>query len=231
MISLFNELLLRPLFNLTVFLYDVLPGSDFGLAIIFLTIMIKIIFLPLTIKTLRSQKAINQINPEVKKIKDKFKNDKAAQSAAILQLYKDNNINPVAGCLPLLIQIPILIGLYRAFIAGFEPESLNLLYSFINNPGQIEKISFGIVDVSSSSPILAVVAATTQFFQMKHSIGSMTESSGQTKEMQVMSRQMLYFFPIIIIIIGWSLPAGLMFYWITTTLVSVIEQTYIKKLK
>ena len=229
MIALFNEILFKPLFNATVFLYNILPGSDFGLAIIVLTILIRIVFLPLTAKTIRSQKALSEINPKVQEIKEKYKGDKTAQSAAILQLYKENNVNPLSGCFPLLIQIPILIALYQAFIAGFEPESLNFLYAFIENPGQINKISLGFIDISSSSPVLAVLAATTQFFQMKTTTKMMQSSMSSNKQAEALNKQMLYFFPVIIIIIGWNLPAGLMFYWITTTIVSTMEQIYLRK--
>jgi len=232
--ELYNTILYKPLFNAVVFLYGVLPGQDFGLAIVALTIIIRLVFFPLTVKTIRSQRALSRINPKMKEIREKFKNDAQAQSAAIMNLYKENNINPLSGCLPLLIQLPILIALYQAFGAGFKPENLELLYSFVKNPGSINAISFGFLDITKSSPILTITAGISQFFQLKQNSSLMGQAggaggSGGQKEIQAMNKQMLYFFPVMIIIIGWNLPAGLLLYWLVTTAFSVGEQMYIKR--
>ncbi|OGN01274.1 MAG: hypothetical protein A3G51_01575 [Candidatus Yanofskybacteria bacterium RIFCSPLOWO2_12_FULL_43_11b] len=225
--TLFNEILYRPLFNAVVFLYDILPGHDFGLAIIVLTTLIRIMFFPLSIRTVRSQKALNQLNPKIQEIKQKFKGDKSAQSAETMKLYKENNINPLAGCLPLLIQLPILIALYQAFIAGLKPENLNMLYGFVSNPGVVNKISFGFIDTTSKMPLLAILAGAAQFIQA-WATKAQNQDSNPNKEMAALNSQMLYFFPVMIIIIGWNLPAGLVLYWITTTVFSILEQLYIK---
>jgi len=228
MSTLFHELLFRPFLNLTVAVYNVLPGADFGVAIIVLTILIKIVFLPLTVKTIKSQHKMNELGPELQAIKDKFKDDKAAQSTAIMQLYKSKGIHPLSGCLPLLIQLPILIGLYRAFLAGINPESLKALYPFVSNPGEINRFFLGWVDITAKAPIMAILAGVFQAIQAK--FGSQLTQAGAGKEMAALNKQMLYFFPVMIIIIGWNLPAGLMLYWITSTLFSLFEQTYIRKL-
>lgn len=235
LIELYNSILYRPLFNAVIFLYNIIPGNDFGLAVIGLTVLIRFLFSPLSIKAIRSQRSLNKINPALNEIKDKFKNDAQAQSAAIMQFYKENNINPLAGCLPLLIQLPILIALYQAFGAGFKQESLALLYSFIDNPGNIQPISLGFLDVTTRNIILALITGAFQFIQLKQNsamtklTGPKLDQKGQQKDIQALNTQMLYFFPIIIIIIGWNLPAGLLLYWITTTLFSIGEQYYIKE--
>ena len=228
MTALYTELLYRPLLNLVVFLYNVIPGYDFGLAIIVLTAIIRIIFLPLTIKSVLSQRALNKINPKVKEIKEKHKNNPTAQQAAILQLYKDSNVNPVAGCLPLLVQFPILIALYQVFNSGFKPENLTLLYGFIHNPGLVKEMFIGIINITKSNYLLTILAGILQFLQARQMADS-NKNTDMSKEMTALNSQMLYFFPIIIIIIGWNLPAGLMLYWITTTALSIAEQTYIKR--
>jgi len=225
--NLFTEILYRPLLNFVVIIYNILPWHDFGLAIIVLTTLIRVLFFPLSIKTARSQKAMNQLNPKMQEIKNKFKDDKSAQSAEIMKLYKENNINPLSGCLPLLIQLPILIALYRAFIAGLKPESLGLLYKFVANPGVINKISFGFIDTTSKMPLLAVFAGMAQFIQAWQT--NVQNKGSLNKEMAALNSQMLYFFPVMIIIIGWNLPAGLILYWITTTAFSILEQLYIKR--
>lgn len=231
MMVIFNEILFRPLFNVTVFLYNILPGNDFGLAIVVLTVIIKLIFFPLASKSIKSQKKLSQLNPQIQQIKEKYKDNPKAQSEATLVLYRESGINPIAGCLPLLIQIPILIGLYQAFIAGVKPESLSLLYSFIKNPEIINKISFGFIDITSKMPILALISGGFQFIQARSSARQMQVAGGTTKEMKALNTQMLYFFPVMIVIIGWNLPAGLVIYWLATTLFSIAEQAYISRKK
>ena len=225
--TLYTEILYRPLFNAVVFLYNILPGSDFGLAIVALTAFIRIIFFPLSIRTVRSQKELSQLNPKTQEIKQRLKGDSAAQSAEIMKLYKDHNINPLAGCLPILIQLPILIALYQAFIAGLKPENLGLLYGFISNPGVVNKISLGFLDITAKMPFLAVIAGGAQFLQAWVT-KAQNQGSNLNKEMAALNSQMLYFFPIMIIVIGWNLPSGLILYWITTTIFSILEQLYIK---
>src|SRR3989344_8933242 len=153
MMTLYTEILYRPLFNAVVFLYNILPGQDFGFAIIALTALIRILFFPLSIRTVRSQKSLSVLNPKMQEIKQRLKGDSAAQSAEIMKLYKDHGVNPLAGCLPILIQLPILIALYQAFIAGLKPENLGLLYGFISNPGVVNKISLGFLDITAKKGI------------------------------------------------------------------------------
>lgn len=230
MITIYNEILYKPLFNIAVFLYNIIPGHDFGIAIIVLTVLVRIAFFPLTRKTIKSQKAMNDLAPKIQEIKEKFKDDKSAQSAATMRLYKENNINPLAGCLPLIIQIPILIALYKVFmgIALFKPESAGLLYGFISNPGVINKFFLGFLDITIKNPILAVLSGVLQFLQARETSIQNKANTGN-KQMAALNSQMLYFFPVMIIIIGWNLPAGLMLYWTTATAFSIVEQKYIKR--
>jgi len=230
MLAIYNEILYRPLFNIMVYLQGVIPGGDLGLTIIVLTIIIRAIFSPLSFKTIKSQQALKKLAPKVEEVKVKFKNDKAAQSAAILKLYKENNVNPLAGCLPLLIQLPILIALYQVFIRGITEESLTALYGFLSAPEIINYNFLGFLDVTIKNPVLAIIAGGFQFVQSRQSTALQADSGGN-KEMAALSKQMLYFFPVMIIIIGWNLPAGLILYWITTTVFSVFEQMYIKRKK
>lgn len=227
MMNIFNEILYRPLFNAMVYLQGLTPGGDLGLTIIILTIIIRILFIPLSLKTIKSQQLLKEVAPKVEEIKSKFKNDTVAQSAAILKLYKENSINPAAGCLPLLIQLPILIALYQVFIKGITQETLGLLYGFVSVPAVINQDFLGLFDITAKNPLLTIIAGGLQFLQSKH--GASLQSGGGSKEMAAISKQMLYFFPIMVIIIGWNLPAGLILYWIATTVFSVGEQYWIKR--
>ncbi len=233
MTFLFNEFLHKPIFNLLVFLYNAIPGSDFGVAIIVLTLMVRIVFWPFSIKAVSSQKKLSELQPRIKEIQDKFKHNKTVQAQAIMELYKKENINPMSGCLPLIVQIPVLLALYKALADGFDPAKLSNLYSFVANPQIINNISLGFLDLAVKSPMLAIIAGAAQFIQSKISVGFQTAVSKNAQSMgssaSMMNKQMLYFFPFMIIIIGWNLPAGLILYWIVTTAFSILEQLYIKR--
>lgn len=223
MITIYNEIIYRPLVNVMAFLLNIIPGHDLGLAIIVLTLAIRLVFYPLSRKTIRSQQMMRDLAPQVEVIKEKFKNDPAAQYAAINQLYKDNNVSLFSGCLPLLIQIPFLFALYHVFINGINGESMSMLYSFVKAPENINSMLFGVIDLNHRNIGLTILAGLAQFWQAKKT-SSLQANTGANKEMAALNKQMLYFFPAMIIIIGWNLPAGLILYWITTTLFSVLEQ-------
>ena len=232
MIAIYNEILYRPLFNAMVYLQGLIPGGDLGLTIVILTVLIRLIFMPLSLKTIRSHKLLKELAPKIEEVKAKFKNDTASQSAAVLKLYKENKVNPLAGCLPLLIQIPILIALYQVFIKGINQESLRLLYGFIDAPEIIDQNFLGLLTVTKANRALTLIAGGLQFLQSKQGMALQAgPNSGSGKELAALSKQMLYFFPIMIIIIGWNLPAGLILYWVTTTAFSMFEQSYIKRKK
>lgn len=228
--AFFKIILYIPLFNALIFFSNFIPGHDLGLSIIVLTVVIRFLFFPLSIKAQRSQRALNAINPHIQAIKEKHKHDQAAQGEAMMKLYKEHNINPVAGCLPLLIQLPILIALYQVFIAGLKPQSFSMLYSFVSNPGSINPLFLGFISIAGRNIFLALLAGVLQFIQAKQSMAYM-KAGGANPQMAALNTQMLYFFPVMIVIIGWNLQAGLILYWITTTLFSIGEQLYLRRTK
>ena len=229
MANLFNSILYIPFFNLLVFLYNTVAFSDFGLAIILLTLIVRAVLSPLSIKTFRSQKIMAELQPKVKEIQQRLKNEPQKQTAEIMELYKKYNTNPFSGCLPLLIQLPILIALYQVSIAGFEENSLSVLYGFIKDPGFLNSISFGFIDLTKRSVSLSLLAGAGQFIQSRLSVSF--QKNQKDNPLSAMNRQMLYFFPLITIIISMSFPAGLPLYWLATTAFSIFEQTYINRIK
>ena len=114
-IFIYTEFLYRPLFNGLVLIYTILPWQDLGVAIIFLTIIIRFILTPLFLKSKKAQIELARIQPEIKKIQNSLKNDKEAQGKALMELYAKNKVNPFSGCLVAIIQLPILIALFRVF--------------------------------------------------------------------------------------------------------------------
>ena len=228
---LYHNILFRPLLNALVFLYNTIPGGDFGLAIIILTILIRFIFTPLSIKALVSQKELSRLQPKIKELQEKYKNDKQALGKAQMELYKEHKINPFGGCLPMLIQLPVLIALYSALNSGLKPESLAALYPFVKHPGVINQTAFGFLNLTAKGHFLAVAAGAMQWLQSKLAMSYQAPLSKNdpTSAATQMSRQMLYFFPVMVIIIAWNLPIGLVLYWITATVFSIFEQLYIKR--
>lgn len=228
---LFHTFFYKPLFNLLVIIYNTVPGHDFGISIIILTIIIRFVLYPLTKKGIESQKAMAVIQPKMKEIQEKYKNDRAKLAEEMMKLYKEHKVNPFSGFLNLLIQIPILIAIYQVFMAGLNPDSLNGLYSFVSNPGQIDPMFVGLIDLSKANPVLAVVAGALQFIQTKMIMAKPDDKNKQKKDSdfaRIMQHQMLYVLPVLTVIIAWKFPAGLPLYWIITTLFSIGQQYYME---
>ena len=167
----------------------------------------------------------------MKELQEKHKNDRAALGQATMALYKEHGVNPFSGCLPLLIQLPILLALYSALNSSFKPEGLAMLYSFVDNPGSIKEVSLGFLNLAKKAPLLGVLAGGLQFVQSRLSLAHQKKSDNKTSPDPTaqMTKQMLYFFPIMVIIISWNLPAGLVLYWVVTTVFSIFEQLYINR--
>lgn len=228
LIIAFNEILYRPLFNALVWLYNILPGHDLGVAIIILTVVIRLLLYPLTQKGIKSQKALTELQPKIKELQKKYKS-KEEQARAMMELYRQHKINPLSGFLPLLIQLPILIALYRVFLGGLDPERLNGLYSFIAQPETLSPMFLGIINLAERNMVLAVLAGFLMFIQSKMMLAKkQTQKSGLKiggrDFSSMMGQQMTYFMPLLTVLIAWGLPAALPLYWIIITLFGIGQQ-------
>ncbi|HUV81413.1 MAG TPA: YidC/Oxa1 family membrane protein insertase [Patescibacteria group bacterium] len=228
LISIFNVFLYQPLFNALVFLYQFLPGKDFGIAIISLTVVIRIALYPLMLKSIKSQKALSELQPRIQEIQQKYKNDKEQQAKETMALYRKEKINPFGGCFPLLIQLPILIALYRVFWRGMSPEAMSYLYSFVSNPGEINPTFLGLINLAEPNLVLAFLAGICQFFQTKMMMSKNKKPAGakdqKSQFADVMQKQMLYFFPFFTVFILWKLPSAIGLYWLIIALFSILQQ-------
>jgi len=213
--QLFNEVLYRPLFNFLVFLYNIIP--DFGITIIILTIIIRLLLLPLNKKAFASQEAMKKIQAKIKKMQKKHKDDPMAKGQAMMDLYKKNNVSPFSSFMPMLIQFPLLIALFKVLNNLFKPESMNALYSFVPRPDIINPKFIHLINLSQASIVLAIIAGGLQLLQMY-----IISGKGSSK--------FVYFFPILTVFIGIRLPAGLPLYWVVLTLSSILEHKIFKKL-
>jgi YidC/Oxa1 family membrane protein insertase len=228
--NFFNTFLYQPLFNALILLYLYIPGHDFGVAVIALTIIIKLVLYPLAAKGIKAQKGISALQPKIKEIQEKFKNDKERQSKELLEFYKKEKVNPFSGCLPLVIQLPILIALFRLFLNGFGAEKFQLLYSFVPNIENINTIFLGFLDLSQPSIWLALITGVAQFFQSKM-IAPKTKKADKNMPdfSQIMQKQMIYFLPIFTVFMLWRMPSAIGLYWLTTTVFTIIQQYIILK--
>ncbi|PIR75986.1 MAG: hypothetical protein COU32_04420 [Candidatus Magasanikbacteria bacterium CG10_big_fil_rev_8_21_14_0_10_42_10] len=230
MTGFFTTILYQPIFNLFVGLYDLIP--DIGIIIFIITILIKLALHPLTTKSIKAQKELQELQPKLEALKKEHKGDQQRIAKETMQLYTEHKVNPLGSCLPMLIQLPVFFALYYVLRGLFGEIRFELLYSFVPRPDTISSISLGIFDLSQRSIVLAVLAAGTQYFQarMMQSRRPPKEAGegGKDESMaSMMNTQMLYFLPVMTLLIGMSFPGGLTLYWFLSTLFMLLQQMWI----
>jgi YidC/Oxa1 family membrane protein insertase len=248
MLFLFNAFVYQPIYNLLVFIYNILPFKDFGVSIIIVTLLIKFILVPLSKKQIESQKKMAELQPKIKALQEKHKDDKEKQSRALMELYKEHKTNPFSGCLPIIAQLVFLIAIYRVLFnmsaAGLMVDASGL-YPFVHNPEQINRIFFGIIDLSAAIDfkaialkdfphiVLVVLAAFSQYIQTKMLMAKQatqpTAKDGKPDFAQMMNKQMLFLGPLLTLFIGIRFPAGLALYWLVSTTFMIAQQYYIER--
>lgn len=240
MIDFFNQILTWPILNLLLWLYDVIPGQDIGIAIIVLTIIVKAVLYPFAVQQIKQQRAMQQLQPKMEEIRKRLANDKEAQAKELMELYKAEKVNPAASCAPLLIQLPVFIALYHALQSGLTSTGLEHLYTFVPNPGEVNATLFGFVNLATPNYVLAILAAAIQYWQTKQILDTTpkaaanppTAAKDAAKDESMaamMNKQMLYVMPIVTLIIGFSLPGGLTLYWLVMSALTVLQQWYMLK--
>jgi YidC/Oxa1 family membrane protein insertase len=238
----FTAIFVQPIFNVLVWLYDVLPGNDVGLAIILLTIIVKVILYPFTVAQIKQQRALQELQPKIDEIRSRLKDSKEEQGRELMALYAREKVNPASSCLPLLIQLPVFIGLYQALTLGLKSQNFHLLYSFVPTPQSIDPTFLGFIDLSRPNYVLAIAAALIQFIQTKQILKppaatvsapppEVAKSAGAKDEniAAMMNKQMTYFMPIMTAVIGFTLPGGLTLYWLVMSLLTLLQQWWLFK--
>ena len=229
--NIWDALLYHPLINALAFLVSIIPGGDVGIAVILLTILVKLLLFPFSQKSIKNQAAMTMLAPEIDKIK-KSGASKEEQAKLTFELYKKHKTNPFSGCLLVLIQIPIIFALYFVFFKGIKFET-GPLYSFVHVPEQVNMIFLGMIDLGGKSLFLAILAGISQYLQAhfmpqpKFSTGA-APSFGETfgKSMQM---QMKYVFPFLVVWIAYSISGAIALYWITSNIFAVGQQIYVNK--
>ncbi|QQS22913.1 YidC/Oxa1 family membrane protein insertase [bacterium] len=228
MLGIYHEAIYRPILNLLVGLYNVFPIQDIGIVIILVTIAIRVILAPFMHKSLKGQRALSALQPKMNELREKHKDNREEQAKAMMDLYKEHKVNPFSSCLPVLIQLPILIALYQVFSKALR-GNLDGLYGFVTNPGTLDPKFLGLVDLAHPNIAFALLAGAAQLWQSRMITKWQGNSNSQDMTTKALNIQMTYVLPVISVVIAWTLPAGLPLYWIVTTLFAVAQQYYVQR--
>ena len=231
--GIFSTLFYQPLYNGLVYLVDIVPGGNVGIAIILLTIGVRVILFPLSHKSIVSQAKMRSITPHIEKLKEKHKDNKQEQARKTMELYKEHGINPFSGCLLVLLQLPVIFALYFVFFKGLPNLNADILYSFVKHPEVINMMFLGIL-LTKKSFILALIAAITQYYQIKLSMPALAALDKDAKPSfkddfaRSLNMQMRYMLPLIVFGVSYTISAAIALYWATTNLFSIAQELYVK---
>lgn len=242
-----NALLVHPLLSLLVAAYNVL-FKDFGLAIVAVTLAIRLALYPLFVTQIRSQRAMQEVAPALNELKAKYGKDRQRMAEEQMKLYKERGVNPAMGCLPLLLQMPILFAMYAAFLQAptLTGDQLRaILWPFVESPVSgaqtLDLTAHWLPWIQSCAgpagttlnglgcpdpfAVLPILAGVTQLIA---SLMAQPAAAAKTADPQAkMMQSMVYYFPIITVVIAWQLPSGLAVYWVTTTLFQIVQQYFV----
>jgi YidC/Oxa1 family membrane protein insertase len=205
--------------NVIQFFYDLtvtIGIPNYGVAIILLTIVIKLVLFPLTQKQLKSMRTMQEMQPRMKWIQEKYKDDPQTMQAEIMKMYKEHGASPFSGCLPLIIQLPIFIAFYQALLQMSKTAFIHAA-----NPGFLWIANLGVIvskDPSITRFILPLLAGLTTYYQQKI---TMVDAKDPTQ------KSMLYFMPLMMAWIAYTVPAGLSVYWVMFNLLGILQQMYV----
>jgi YidC/Oxa1 family membrane protein insertase len=231
--TFFHTILFLPIYNLLIFLVDIIPGGDIGLAVIIVTIIIKLIIMPLTISALRTTRAMQAIQPEFKALQEKYKDDKELQAKETFALYKKYKINPFSSILAMFVQLPVIIALYWVFRHELTAVDPSLLYSFVHAPAAFSTLFLGFFTLTSHNIILSVLAAITQFLQARFAMPvpeARADASASEQFNRSMALQMRYMLPVFIGFIAYISAGAIALYFITTSLFTLAQELLIQRL-
>ena len=192
--------------------------GNYGIAIIIVTILMRIIVFPLTLKQEKSMKKMRELQPELEKIKEKYKDDPQEYQRKTAELYRESGVNPLGGCLPLLIQMPIFVALYWAFSGNAIPADAKFLWFTLKQPDRlfmIGKFAFN---------LLPVLNVGVTYIQQK----IMTSATGGQENNQQM-QTMMYMLPLMMLFIFYNMPSGVTLYYLVSGALSLVQQYFILK--
>ena len=236
MSGIFNTVFYQPLYNGLVFLFDLLPWFDAGIIVILFTFIVKLILFPLSKKSLTAQAEMKKLEPELKGIREKYKDNQQETARRTMELYREHKVNPFASILIIIIQIPIVFALYFIFLrAGLPDIKEELLYSFISPPVSVNILFLGLIDLSAKSILLGVLAGVSSFFQIRYSLSGNKPKAKTDKPSfrddlaRSMNMQMKYVFPLIVAFIAYSISGAVALYWVTSNIFTLGQELVIRR--
>ena len=232
--QIWTFLLYKPLLNILAVFVSIVPGGDLGVAVIVLTILVKLALFPIAQRSLKNQAAMKLLEPEMNKIKTSGAT-KEEQAKQTMEIYKKYKVNPFSGCLLVLIQLPIIFALYYVFLKGINFDSSSL-YSFVSAPQNVSMKFLGFWDISGKSLVLAIIAGISQFC-LAYFMPKAPKSADSTKKNQnfqetfakSMNMQMKYVFPFIVALIAYNVSGAVALYWVTSNIFTIGQQVYVNK--
>lgn len=225
------DFIIYPLGSLLKIIYNFV--GNYGLSLVIFTVVVRLALLPLTIKQSESSRKMNELNPKMKEIQDKYKNDKETLNKKLLELYQEHNYNPASGCLPLLIQMPIIYALFYVikfpvkYVFGNQQvfDAVHKSFLWMTNLGMEEqKATLIMVAGLGGIPILAILSGLTTWYQMKMITPAGSKVDPTMKTMNMMMPFMIAYFT-------YNVPAGLAVYWVVGNIFTIVQQFVTMKLK
>ncbi len=236
--TIWHTFFFDPVYNTLVFFIDVLPGGDVGLAIVCAVVVIKLVILPLSIKVAKMQVIMRELEPKMKDIKERI-TDRQEQARAMMDLYKEANINPLASIFLLFIQFPIVIALYLSVVGvgGIALPDINaaVLYGFIPNPETVSMMMLGMFDITLKSLPLALLAGITQYLHVHLSMPAPAPKvEGATPSFKdefgrSMNLQMRYVMPVVIVFVAYAFSAAIALYFTVSNLMAIGTELVVKR--
>lgn len=213
-----------------IYLYDKASWGDLGIAIILLTVIVRIVLYPFFYKGAKDQAIMQKIAPTLKEIQKKHKDDKQKQVEQMMALYKEHKVNPFSAFfLLLVVQLPILFAMFKVFTTGLKTMPQDILYPFVPHVESLNYMFLGVLDLSQKSVLLIALTAIAQYYQAKLTLPKSNKAFKDLEMAEMMGRQMMYMGPILTVIVLLAMPSAIALYWLTTTLFSVGQQVIINK--
>lgn len=224
-----HTFLYQPFFNLLIFIAWLVPGHSVAVAIIVLTIIVRLALLPSSIKAAHHQVKTLEMQPKINKLRTEIK-DQQEQSKALMALYKEEGFSPFGSCLPILIQIPIIWVLFSVFRSGLHVSSYSNLYAFVPRADSLNTMFFGLDITRPNAWLLPIIAGLLQLgLSYLTMLPQKDINKGSNDAAAMMGKQMLYMAPLITVFFGRTMPVALVLYWITTTIFGIFQQLYVNK--
>lgn len=233
--SLFHTFIFDPIYNALILVLNIIPGGNLGVAVILVTVLVKLLLFPLSRKAVVTQMRMKELDAEMKVIREKYKDNREQQAMEMMDLYRKKGVNPFATLLLVFIQIPIILGLYFVFLRGGLPVvDPDLLYSFVSAPATISMNFLGFIDIGAKSLLLAFLAGLTQYFQVKYAVTPPPpRKEGAPVDFKEdlarnMHMQMRYVLPIIVFFVAYTISAAIALYWTTSNIFTIAQEIVVR---